>query len=169
MKRKRVIVWFRQDLRLHDNEALTDALKSGEEVIPVYVFDDRVFHGESRFGFRKTEKFRARFIIESVMDLKKSLQALGSDLIIRIGKPEEEIFKIARKAKSSWTFCNRERTQEEVEVQDALEEHLWSIGQEIIYSRGKMLYYTQECELLYRLCKKGLTFFKESNVKKNIH
>ena len=34
MKRKRVIVWFRQDLRLHDNEALTDALKSGEEVIP---------------------------------------------------------------------------------------------------------------------------------------
>ena len=119
MKRKRVIVWFRQDLRLHDNEALTDALKSGEEVIPVYVFDERVFKEKSRFGFRKTEKYRARFILESVADLRKSLKALGSDLIVRVGKPEVEIFKIARLSKSSWTFCNRERTQEEVDVQDA--------------------------------------------------
>ena len=47
MKRKRVIVWFRQDLRLHDNVALTDAIKNGEEVIPVYVFDERVFKGKS--------------------------------------------------------------------------------------------------------------------------
>ena len=31
MKRQRVIVWFRQDLRMHDNEALIDALRSAEE------------------------------------------------------------------------------------------------------------------------------------------
>ena len=161
MKRKRVIVWFRQDLRLHDNEALTDALKSGEEVIPVYVFDERVFHNKTKFGFRKTEKFRAQFIIESIIDLKNSLKALGSDLIIRIGKPEEEIFKIARKVKSSWIFCNRERTQEEVDVQDALEENLWSIGQEMIYSRGKMLYYTQDLPFPVTHCPDSFTTFRK--------
>jgi deoxyribodipyrimidine photo-lyase len=161
MKRKRVIVWFRQDLRLHDNEALTDALKSGEEVIPVYVFDERVFKEKSRFGFRKTEKFRARFIIESVIDLRKSLRSLGSDLIVRTGKPEEEILKIARKSKSSWTFCNRERTQEEVDVQDALEENLWTIGQEIIYSRGKMLYYTQDLPFPVTHCPDSFTNFRK--------
>lgn len=142
MKKQRVIVWFRQDLRLHDNESLLHALKSGVEVIPVFVFDERVFKGKTKFGFKKTDRHRAQFIIESVEDLRSSLKKLGSDLIVRIGKPEEEIFNIAQKIKSSWIFCNRERTKEEVEVQDALEKKLWSIGQEVIFSRGKMLYYT---------------------------
>lgn len=144
MEKKRAIVWFRQDLRLHDNEALLDALQNAEEIIPVYVFDERVFAGSTRFGFPKTGKFRAKFILESVADLRRSLHSLGSELIIRYGKPEEVIFDIAHKAKSSWVFCNRERTREEVEVQDKLEAKLWSIGQEMWYSRGKMLYYTAD-------------------------
>lgn len=161
MNRKRVIVWFRQDLRIHDNEALTDALKSAEEVIPVYVFDERVFKGRSRFEFRKTEKFRARFIIESVHDLRKSLQSLGSDLVVRVGKPEEIIFEIAQRSKASLIFCNRERTDEEVKVQDALEENLWSIGREIIYSRGKMLYYTQDLPFPVTHCPDTFAGFKK--------
>ena len=144
MKKKSVIVWFRQDLRLHDNEALYDALRSGEEVLPIYVFDERVFLGETSYGFPKTGKYRTQFIIESVQDLRKNLRALGSDLIVRIGKPEEIIFDLAQKAKTSWVFCNRERTEEEVAVQDALEKNLWSIGQEVRFSRGKMLYYTSD-------------------------
>ncbi|RMF98240.1 MAG: deoxyribodipyrimidine photo-lyase [Gammaproteobacteria bacterium] len=35
-----VIVWFRQDLRLADNPALTAAVASGQPVLPVYVLDD---------------------------------------------------------------------------------------------------------------------------------
>ncbi len=137
-------MWFRQDLRLHDNEALRDALEVSNEVIPIYVFDERVFNTTTPFGFKKTDKFRAKFIIESVENLRKSLRKKGSELIVRIGKPEEEVYKIAKAAKTNWVFCNRERTQEEVDVQDALEKALWSIGQEIRYSRGKMLYYTQD-------------------------
>lgn len=144
MKNQRVIVWFRQDLRLSDNEALMHAINSGEEVYPVYIFDERQFRGSTRFGFPKTGKFRCKFIIEAVQDLRENLRALGSDLIVRTGKPEEIIFSLAREMKTSWVFCNRERTSEEVEVQDALEKNLWSVGQEIIYSRGKMLYYTQD-------------------------
>lgn len=143
MKGNTGIVWFRQDLRMHDNEALTQALRHCENIIPVYIFDERVFGGKTRwFGFPKTGKYRAKFICESVADLRASFRKKGSDIIVRVGKPEEEIFKLARKFKSSWVFCNRERTQEEVEVQDALERNLWSVGQEIIYSRGKLLYHT---------------------------
>ena len=161
MNRQRVIVWFRQDLRLHDNEALTDALKCAEEVVPVYVFDERWFKGKTRFGFRKTGIHRARFILESVLELKASLQKLGSDLVIRIGKPEEEIFQLAHQIKSSWVFCNRERTSEEVAVQDTLERKLWSIGQEIIYSRGKMLYYTQDLPFPVTHCPDTFTTFRK--------
>lgn len=142
--RKRAIVWFRQDLRLHDNEALADALKAVDEVVPVYVFDERAFMGKTSYGFPKTGKYRAQFIIESVQDLRQSLRRLGSDLIVRVGKPEDVLFDIAKDIKTSWVFCNRERMQEEVRVQDALEKRLWSLGQEIRYSRGKMLYYTSD-------------------------
>lgn len=144
MKKKRVIVWFRQDLRLHDNEALADALRTSEEVIPVYVFDERVFQGQTKYGFSKTGVHRTRFIIESIIDLRNSLQAIGSNLIVRIGKPEEVLFELAQEVKSAWIFCNRERTDEEVRVQDKLEKKLWEIGQEVRYSRGKMLYYTAD-------------------------
>ncbi len=144
MATRRSVVWFRQDLRLHDNEALRDAMLHSEEIYPVFIFDERVFKSKTRFGFPKTDKYRSQFIIESVIDLKKSLQKLGSDLIIRIGKPEEEIFKIAREVKGSWVFCNRERTQEELDVQDRLEKKLWTVGQEVRYSRGKMLFYTAD-------------------------
>ena len=144
MKQKRAIVWFRNDLRLHDNEALQEALSNAEEVLPVYVFDERVFNGKTKFGFPKTGKFRAQFIIESIQDLKQNLRQRGVDLIIRIGKPEEILFDLAQEVKSSWIFCNRERTPEELSVQDHLESKLWKIGQEIRYTRGKMLYHTSD-------------------------
>ena len=143
-EKKRVIVWFRQDLRLHDNEALTEAVRDGHQVVPVYVFDTRLFKGQTPFGFPKVGKFRAQFIIEAIEDLKNSLKGLGADLVIRVGKTEEEVFKIAKALHSNWVYCNRERTYEEVKIQDALEEKLWSIGQELRYHRGKMLYYTSD-------------------------
>ena len=62
MSNNRAIVWFRNDLRLHDNEALTEALKHADEIIPVYVFDERIFGGKTRYGFPKTGVFRANFV-----------------------------------------------------------------------------------------------------------
>ncbi len=137
-------MWFRQDLRLHDNESLQEALNTAREVIPVYIFDERLFRGTTNYGFKKVGKFRTQFIIESIHDLRNSLRELNSDLIVRVGKPEEVLYDIAHKAKASWVFCNRERTPHEVTVQDSLEKNLWSIGQELRFARGKMLYYTAD-------------------------
>ncbi len=142
--KRRAIVWFRQDLRLHDNEALATALRMADELVPVYVFDDRVFLGKTRFGFQKTDKFRSRFTLESVADLQNNLRQIGSDLLIRTGKPENIIAELAKQIKASWVLCNRERTQEEIRTQDALEQKLWSFGVELLYTRGKMLYHTQD-------------------------
>lgn len=35
-----VILWFRQDLRLSDNPALTQAVATGQPVLPIYILDD---------------------------------------------------------------------------------------------------------------------------------
>lgn len=142
--KRRAIVWFRQDLRLHDNVALTEAINSALEVIPVFVFDDRLFQEATITGFPRTGPHRLRFILESVSELRKRLHGLGGKLIVRMGRTEDILFSIAEQAKSSWIFCNRERTPIEVEIQDVLEKMLWGIGQEMRYSRGKMLYHTAD-------------------------
>ncbi len=143
-KLKRVVVWFRHDLRLHDNEALHEALQRAREIIPVYIFDIRLFRDVTSFGFRKTGPFRAAFLIESVLDLKHSLQKAGSELIVRVGIPEDEIFNIVKETDTSRVFCNMERTEEELKVQNTLEQKLWTLGREINYFRGKMLLYTHD-------------------------
>ena len=140
----RAIVWFRQDLRLTDNEAIIEATKHADEVLYVYVFEDEFTKSFSKHGFRRTGIHRLKFIIESVEDLRNNLRLRGADLIIRCGKTEDEVFNIANQFKSTWVFCNRERTRDEVSIQDELERKLWSVGQELRYARGKMLYYTQD-------------------------
>lgn len=142
--KNRSILWYRQDLRLHDNEALYEALRWNNEVIPVYVFDSRAFQAVSIFGQRRMSEARSQFIIDSIQDLRDSWQKIGSDLIVRVGHPEDVIFELAKEFKTDVVFCNRERTRDEVQVQDKLEQNLWTIGQEMRYTRGKMLYYTQD-------------------------
>lgn len=142
--KRRAIVWFRQDLRLHDNEALATALRMAEEVVPIYIFDERIFKGKTRFGFPKIGNHRARFVLESVVNLRENIQKLGGQLLIRVGRPESILAEMAQQIKASWVICNRERTQEEVIVQDGLEQKLWGIGVELLYMRGKMLYHTQD-------------------------
>ena len=161
--KRRAIVWFRNDLRVHDNEALCSALRMADEIIPVYIFDERIFHGKTRFGFPKTGKFRTKFILESIADLRANIRHLGSDLVIRSGRPEDIIPEMTAELKCSWVMCNRERTYEEVLVQDVLEKKLWSTGVELLYTRGKMLYHTQDLPVPVHHTPDVFTLFRKEN------
>jgi hypothetical protein len=91
----RVVVWFRNDLRLADNYVikraeLIAAADPNVEVLPVYCFDPRFFE-RSAWGSPKTGGHRARFQFQCVADLQKNLRLIGSDLLVVVGKPEEVI------------------------------------------------------------------------------
>ncbi|XP_020108600.1 blue-light photoreceptor PHR2 [Ananas comosus] len=81
------LVWFRADLRVHDNEALAAASDASLSLLPVYLFDPRDY-GRSSSGFDRTGPYRAAFLRDSVADLRRRLRARGSDLVVRIGRPE---------------------------------------------------------------------------------
>ncbi|MBC7707853.1 deoxyribodipyrimidine photo-lyase [Polaromonas sp.] len=86
---KTVIVWFRNDLRLHDHPALVTATQDADVVIPVFIFNNTLLKdGHSSDN-------RNRFLLESLTDLKKSLSELGSDLVIRAGSASTELRKLA--------------------------------------------------------------------------
>ena len=48
--RKPALVWFRNDLRLHDHEALATANQEATSVVPVYCFDPREYGKVGRGG-----------------------------------------------------------------------------------------------------------------------
>ena len=148
----RSILWFRQDLRFHDNEALIEAVRNTDELIPVYVFDI----DPNRFSLP-----RIQFLIQSVSDLRDQFRSMGSDLLIRIGKPEEVLYSLALETRSQWVYCNRERTKEEADTQDHLEKNLWTIGRELRFSRGKMLYYTSDLPFPVTHCPDSFLSFKK--------
>ncbi|NMO95065.1 DASH family cryptochrome [Paenibacillus lemnae] len=88
------LVWFRKDLRVHDHEPLLRASASGRPVAGLYCFDPRDY-GVTSFGFPKTGAHRARFLIESVKELRDNLHKLGMKLIVRMGRPEQVIEELA--------------------------------------------------------------------------
>lgn len=144
MKKDLGILWFRHDLRLHDNEALEKISAATESFLPVYVFDPRSMTGELPGGMRKMYRTRIQFLLDSIRDLRLNLRAKGTDLVVRIGKPEEVLYELAEKFNADGIYCNRERMPDEVMVQDALEERLWTLGKEMYYFRGKMLIHTSD-------------------------
>jgi deoxyribodipyrimidine photo-lyase len=118
---KRIVVWFRNDLRLSDHPALSAALKDADEIIPFYCFDER-WYVSSESGFTKTGPFRAQFIRESVADLQASLAELDAPLQIYQGSTVQAL----RDLKQAFTFdeiyCAEECSFEELELESAIEQ-----------------------------------------------
>ncbi len=79
------IIWFQNDLRLNDNPVLKEALANGGELLPLYIFNEDQID-ENQFGIGRMGYFRARFIWESLMDLKAQLKNEGFELQILKGK-----------------------------------------------------------------------------------
>jgi deoxyribodipyrimidine photo-lyase len=127
MTRQSVLIWFRNDLRLHDHEPLHQALKSGQAIVAVYCYDPRQF-GQTRWGFPKTGALRAKFLNAAVENLDDQLQALGSRLWITAGFPEEIIPPLAAQIQATAVYFQREVTQEEVSVEQKLTQTLQAQG-----------------------------------------
>ncbi|KAK9726325.1 hypothetical protein RND81_05G206100 [Saponaria officinalis] len=141
--RRATIVWFRNDLRVHDNECLTTANNESTSVLPLYCFDPKDF-GKSTSGFDKTGPYRASFLIESVSDLRKSLQAKGSDLVVRIGKPETVIVELAKAVGADALYVHREVSNEEAKAEARVESAVKDVGVEVKYFWGSTLYHLDD-------------------------
>lgn len=124
MKHAIAIVWLRNDLRLHDHEVFTKAIQKANHIIPVYCLDPRVF-SKTSFGFHKTGWFKANFLLESIANLRQNLQKQGSNLIVRIGKPQAIIPALAQEVKATAVFYHKEVTSEETADELALEQALF--------------------------------------------
>ncbi len=75
------LVWFTQDLRLHDNAVISQAHASSDAVLHVFFMRDVLREGIMP-GLKSIGDHRRRFLHQGLADLKQQLQALGHDLLI---------------------------------------------------------------------------------------
>jgi deoxyribodipyrimidine photo-lyase len=79
----RAIVWFRNDLRLADNPVLHAAVEQADEILPVFILDERI-GGAARW-----------WLHHSLTALSADLAQLGSKLLLRRGDPRQIIPELA--------------------------------------------------------------------------
>lgn len=80
-----VVFWFRRDLRLHDNKGLSNALRSGFKVLPIFIFDQDIL------SELPVDDARVSFIHQQIQVLDKELKQNGSSLKVLFGQPKEII------------------------------------------------------------------------------
>ena len=113
------LVWFRNDLRTEDQTVLFHARKNHDCVIGVYCFDPRHFE-ETPHGFKKTEKYRAKFLIETIRDLRKNLAKLNIELFVYVDRPEDKIPELIHQFDITAIYAQKEWTAEEKTVETNL-------------------------------------------------
>jgi deoxyribodipyrimidine photo-lyase len=100
------IVWYRQDLRLADNPALSAAVQSGRPVLPVYILDDDAPTREKMARWRMGGASRW-WLYLNLASLGKSLAKAGSPLILRRGAAEQELEKLRKETGAGAVHWNR--------------------------------------------------------------
>ena len=105
------LIWFRNDLRAQDNSSLTEAMK-GSNVIAFYCFEFKFFETDE-FGFKRTEKYRAKFLIETVQQLKQELEKINIPLFIYHGNSADYLPDLIRNHCINSIFLQKEWTRDE--------------------------------------------------------
>ena len=89
-KFKTLLVWYRRDLRVHDNAALHEACRQADQVVPLFVFDDAIL------GRADTGAARVAFLIDALNVLDANLRKRGGRLIVRRGQAQEQVLRAVR-------------------------------------------------------------------------
>lgn len=101
---QRIIWWLRRDLRVTDNAVLSNALRDASAVIPVFILDPRLLKSHILARARK------QFLFDSLTDLDANLRERSGRLILREGKPETALPRLAREIGADGVYFHRDYT-----------------------------------------------------------
>ncbi|MDH4085124.1 MAG: DNA photolyase family protein [Nitrospira sp.] len=118
----RGIVWFRRDLRLHDQPALTAACQECDEVIPLFVFDEPLLQSH-QFG-----SACVNFMLGCLEELASSLAGRGIMMQWRRGEPVEQIVQTATDWKADVVYWNRDHEPGAIERDRLAHQRLGKLG-----------------------------------------
>ena len=101
MRNSPTIVWFRQDLRLQDNPALSAGVARGGPVVPVYILDEA---GEGRWPAGGAARW---WLHHSLSALDASLRERGSRLVLARGESAAVLGELIKATGATAVYWNR--------------------------------------------------------------
>ena len=126
-----IIVWFRRDLRVADNPALSEAVKSGQPVICLYILEtekERELGGASLW-----------WLHHSLESLSKDLAAIGAKLILRKGQAFRVLDRLIEETGTDSVYWNRRYDLGPREIDAAIKADLIGRGLTVKSFRANLL------------------------------
>lgn len=127
---KKIIFWFRRDLRIHDNPALYNAAKEGK-VLPIYILDDRNA-GDYQIGDASKV-----WLHHSLIALNQKLEG---NLLIQKGDPLEIITRLAKSNEIDSIYWNRCYEPWQISRDHNIKKILEGIGVKVISYNASLLW-----------------------------
>jgi deoxyribodipyrimidine photo-lyase len=115
------ILWFRQDLRLDDHDAVLAAAARGE-VVPVYVWDPE---GDGRWAPGGASRW---WLDRSLRSLASALEAVGTRLVVRRGDSASMLAALAKEVGSDRVIASRRFEAAAIEQERSVSKALLAIG-----------------------------------------
>ncbi len=120
---KKVIFWFRRDLRLNDNHGLFQALNNCENVIPIFIFDKDILG-----YFNDPKDARVSFIHDRLTSINEDLQSSNSALKTYCKKPLEAFKEIVEEFDIDAVYCNKDYEPRSRHRDEKVKDFLFSKG-----------------------------------------
>ncbi len=117
------LVWFRRDLRNHDNAALYHALREARQVHCAFVFDSEILD-----RLQDREDRRVEFIWHAVQELALALGKWGGTLHTLTGPARELVPELANKLKAEAVYANQDYEPQSLERDAAVARSLGQQG-----------------------------------------
>lgn len=139
-KRKLIIFWFRRDLRIEDNKALSDALQRNIPVLPLFIFDSNIIDE------LETDDPRITFIYEQLERLSNVFKSFSSSIYVHRGVPEMVWTALLNEFDIEAVYANEDYEpygiQRDAKIKELLEEkhvdfHLRK--DHVIFAKGEVL------------------------------
>ncbi len=128
------VFWFRRDLRLEDNVALSKALDENTSVLPLFIFDDNILDELPR------EDPRVQFIHEELSGIHARLREYGSGLKVYKGKPETVWKEILEAFEITRVYANRDYEPYALERDVMVEQLLAAKGIPMITCKDQVVF-----------------------------
>ena len=149
------LVWFRNNMRVEDNNSLIKAINNSENVIGFINIDPKNFLS-TKYGFKKTEKYRVKFLLETISDLKSQLDKLNISLIITHKDFGQSINEIINQFEVTSIYTQTEWTRDELKEESFIPEEI-----NLIKDFDQFLFSPNDVRSLYDNIPRGFSNFRK--------
>ena len=149
------LVWFRNNMRVEDNSSLSKAINNSENVIGFINIDPKNFLS-TKYGFKKTEKYRVKFLLETISDLKSQLDKLNISLIITHKDFGQSINEIINQFEVTSIYTQTEWTRDELKEESLIPEEI-----NLIKDFDQFLFSPNDVRSLYDNIPRGFSNFRK--------